>query len=155
MNDAVEYGSSAVESGLDPAEVVRLRLVVARLHRQLAQASDRRDFTFAQLSALARIEAHGPIRLGELAARERVAAPSMTRTVAPLVSSGLVTRLPDPDDGRSALVELSPEGVELLAEIRERRSEVLARRTADLDARERAVLLEALPVLERLVAFED
>ncbi|MFI9786924.1 MarR family winged helix-turn-helix transcriptional regulator [Kitasatospora sp. NPDC051984] len=161
MNSGVEYGSSAeggsstVESGLDPADLVRLRLVVARLHRQLAQASGRQDFTFAQLSALARIEAHGPIRLGELATRERVAAPSMTRTVAPLVASGLVTRHPDPDDRRSALVELSTEGVELLAEIRQRRSELLARRTAELDARERAVLLEALPVLERLVAFED
>ncbi|PJN23002.1 MarR family winged helix-turn-helix transcriptional regulator [Kitasatospora sp. CB02891] len=155
MNDSSGHGSSAVGGGLDPAAVVRLRLVVARLHRQLAQASDRQDFTFAQLSALARIEAHGPIRLGELAARERVAAPSMTRTVTPLVASGLVTRLPDPEDGRSALVELSAEGVELLAEIRQRRSEVLARRTAELDVRERAVLLEALPVLERLVAFED
>ncbi|WP_083461986.1 MarR family winged helix-turn-helix transcriptional regulator [Kitasatospora griseola] len=155
MNDSAGHGSSGVGGGLDPAAVVRLRLVVARLHRQLAQASDRQDFTFAQLSALARIEAHGPIRLGELAARERVAAPSMTRTVTPLVASGLVTRLPDPEDGRSALVELSPEGVELLAEIRQRRSEVLARRTAELDARERAVLLEALPVLERLVAFDE
>ncbi|MFD8596590.1 MarR family winged helix-turn-helix transcriptional regulator [Kitasatospora sp. NPDC059646] len=155
MNTGPEQAGPGAEGGFDPADVVRLRLVVARLHRQLAQASDRRDFTFAQLSALARIEAHGPIRLGELAARERVAAPSMTRTVAPLVESHLVNRLPDPDDRRSALVELSAEGVELLAEIRQRRSEVLARRTADLDPRERALLLAALPVLERLVAFED
>lgn len=60
---------------LDAATVARLRLVVARLYRQLAQASSGRDLTMAQLSALARIEEHGPIRLGELAALERVAAP--------------------------------------------------------------------------------
>ncbi|MFJ5234690.1 MarR family winged helix-turn-helix transcriptional regulator [Kitasatospora sp. NPDC088391] len=150
----VEQREPAAGGGLDPAEVVRLRLVIARLHRQLAQASDRQEFTFAQLSALARIEQHGPIRLGELAALERVAAPSMTRTVGPLVAARLVSRIPDPDDRRSALVELSPEGVELLADTRQRRSEVLTRRTDELTAEERELLVAALPVLERLVAFE-
>ncbi|RKE17044.1 MarR family winged helix-turn-helix transcriptional regulator [Streptomyces sp. TLI_171] len=154
MNETAEQAGPAAGTGLDPAAVVRLRLVIARLHRQLAQASDRQDFTFAQLSALARIEQHGPIRLGELAALERVAAPSMTRTVAPLVASRLVSRVPDPEDGRSALVELSPEGVELFADTRQRRSEVLARRTAGLTAQERELLIDALPVLERLVASE-
>lgn len=155
MNTRAQQGSPTGAGGLDPADVVRLRLVVARLHRQLAQASDRQDFTFAQLSALARIEQHGPIRLGELAALERVSAPSMTRTVAPLVASRLLTRLPDPEDGRSALVELSPEGIELLADTRQRRSELLARRTAELTPSERELLLAALPVLERLVASES
>ncbi|MFJ5886639.1 MarR family winged helix-turn-helix transcriptional regulator [Kitasatospora cineracea] len=142
------------EAGLDPAEVARLRLVIARLNRHLMQASDRQEFTFAQQSALARIEQHGPIRLGELAALERVAAPSLTRTVASLVEARLVNRVPDPSDGRSALVELAPEGVELLAHIRRRRSELLARRTAALTEPERRTLMAALPVLERLVAFD-
>ncbi len=142
------------EGGLDPAEVARLRLVIARLNRHLMQASDRQEFTFAQQSALARIEQHGPIRLGELAALERVAAPSLTRTVASLVEARLVNRVPDPSDGRSALVELAPEGVELLAHIRRRRSELLARRTAALTEPERRTLMAALPVLERLVSFD-
>ncbi|QKW24668.1 MarR family transcriptional regulator [Kitasatospora sp. NA04385] len=119
------------------------------------RASDRQEFTFAQQSALARIEQHGPVRLGELAALERVTAPSMTRTVASLVESGMVNRVPDPSDGRSVLVELSPEGVALLAHIRRRRSELLARRTAELTEPERRTLMAALPVLERLVSFED
>nr|WP_081539795.1 MarR family transcriptional regulator [Kitasatospora sp. SID7827] len=119
------------------------------------RASDRQEFTFAQQSALARIEQHGPIRLGELAALERVTAPSITRTVASLVDARLISRVPDPNDGRSALVELAPGGVDLLAHIRRRRSELLARRTAELTAPERQALMAALPVLERLVAFED
>ncbi|MDR3036489.1 MAG: MarR family transcriptional regulator [Kitasatospora sp.] len=180
MNETAQQGSSAVgrgdggrdgegrsgvgqgdvgegdvgEGGLDPAEVARLRLVIARLNRHLMQASDRQEFTFAQQSALARIEQHGPIRLGELAAMERVAAPSLTRTVASLVEARLVNRVPDPSDGRSALVELAPEGVELLAHIRRRRSELLARRTAALTEPERRTLMAALPVLERLVSFD-
>ncbi|MFC8720545.1 MarR family winged helix-turn-helix transcriptional regulator [Kitasatospora sp. NPDC057198] len=143
------------EGGLDPAQVARLRLVIARLNRHLMRASDRQEFTFAQQSALARIEEHGPVRLGELAALERVAAPSLTRTVASLVEAGMVNRVPDPNDGRSALVELSPEGVALLAHIRRRRSELLARRAAELTEAERQALMAALPVLERLVSFED
>ncbi|MFD9128720.1 MarR family winged helix-turn-helix transcriptional regulator [Kitasatospora sp. NPDC059571] len=136
---------------LDPAGVVRLRLVVARLHRQLAQASAGQDLTFAQQSALARIEQHGPLRLGELAALERVAAPSMTRTVGPLVAAGLVSRVPDPNDGRSTLVELAPDGAGLLATIRQERSELLAGRVAALSPGEQAVLRDALPVLEHLL----
>jgi DNA-binding MarR family transcriptional regulator len=136
----------------DPAAVARLRLVIARLHRQLAQASAGQDLTFAQQSALARIEQHGPLRLGELAARERVAAASMTRTVGPLVAAGLVSRLPDPRDGRSSLVELAPPGHRLLATVRQERSELLAGRVAALTPGEQAVLQDALPVLERLLA---
>ena len=71
----------AVASEPDPATVARLRLVVARLYRQMVQASGRQDLTLSQLSALAKIEEHGPLRLGELAAREGVAGPSMIRSV--------------------------------------------------------------------------
>jgi hypothetical protein len=50
-------------------DVARLRLLIARLYRQMAQASgDDLNLTYAQLSALARIEQHGPLRPGELAA---------------------------------------------------------------------------------------
>ncbi len=138
----------------DPELVGRLRLVIARLHRQLAQASSGQEFTFAQLSALARIEQHGPVRLGELAGLEQVAAPSMTRTVAALVGAGTVARLPDPEDGRSCLVELTADGHALLARIRAQRSELLTRRVDALTGWELAVLGEALPVLERLLADE-
>ncbi|WP_329571555.1 MarR family winged helix-turn-helix transcriptional regulator [Kitasatospora sp. NBC_01266] len=139
---------------LDAATVARLRLVVARLYRQLAQASSGRDLTMAQLSALARIEEHGPIRLGELAALERVAAPSMTRTVTPLVAASLAARVADPHDGRSFLVEPTAAGRALLARIRRQRSELLARRIDALSAQDRETLSAAVPVLERLLADE-
>ncbi|MFJ4094703.1 MarR family winged helix-turn-helix transcriptional regulator [Kitasatospora sp. NPDC089913] len=140
---------------LDAAAVARLRLVIARLHRRLAQSSAGQEFTFAQQSAIARIEQHGPLRLGELAALEGVSAPSMTRTVGPLVTSGVVERLPDPTDGRSFLVAVAPAGAELLAGIRRQRSEHLARRAEALTPEEQGLLLAALPVLEHLLAAED
>ncbi|NUS16540.1 MAG: MarR family transcriptional regulator [Streptomyces sp.] len=134
------------------AAVARLRLVIARLYRQLAQASgDDLNLTYAQLSALARTQEHGPLRIGELAAHEQVAAPSLTRTVAPLVAAGLVAKQPDPSDGRSSLVSITPEGGEVLGRIRRKRSELLARRMARLDAGQLDALLAALPALEQLL----
>ncbi|WP_127355825.1 MarR family winged helix-turn-helix transcriptional regulator [Actinacidiphila soli] len=134
------------------ASVARLRLVVARLHRQLAQASGNGlDLTHAQLSALARTQEFGPLRIGELAAYEQVAAPSLTRTVAPLAAAGLIRKQPDPSDGRSWLVSITDEGAELLDRVRRQRSELLARRVSRLTPEQRGTLLAALPVLELLL----
>lgn len=134
------------------ASVVRLRLVVARLYRQLAQASgDDLNLTYAQLSALARTLEHGPLRIGELAAYEQVAAPSLTRTLAPLAAAGLLVKQPDPSDGRSSLVSVTDEGEALLQRIRRQRSELLARRMSRLTPEQSDTLLAALPVLELLL----
>ncbi|CCB78206.1 Transcriptional regulator (modular protein) [Streptantibioticus cattleyicolor NRRL 8057 = DSM 46488] len=134
----------------DPAVVARLRLAVARLHRRLVQASSGQGLTYGQLSALARIEQHGPVRLGELAGLERVSAPSMTRTLAPLGAAGLIRRTPDPVDRRSALIELTGEGAHVLDEVRRERSELLAARIEALTPAQRAALEAAVPVLETL-----
>ncbi|WP_329129969.1 MarR family transcriptional regulator [Streptomyces sp. NBC_01476] len=135
-----------------PSEVARLRLLIARLYRQMAQASGGDlNLTYAQLSALARIGEHGPLRLGELAAYEQVAAPSLTRTVHPLAAAGLIRKEPDPSDGRSWLVSMAPAGDELLTRIRRERSELLTRRMSRLTAEQSDTLRAALPVLELLL----
>lgn len=136
---------------VDPAVVARLRLTIGRLYRQMVQASDRQDLTMAQLSALVKIEEHGPLRLGELAAREGVAGPSIIRTISPLTEDGLVRRDPDPKDGRSSFVSLTPTGSKVLNQIRRSRSDFLARRAARLTDAQRAALADAVPVLELLL----
>ncbi|BBA95882.1 putative MarR family transcriptional regulator [Actinacidiphila reveromycinica] len=135
--------------GASPAAVA---MIVARLYRQLAQASaDDLNLTYAQLSALARIRQYGPIRLGELAALEQIAAPTLTRTVRPLAEAGLIGKEPDPSDGRSWLVSIHEEGRALIDRIRRERAELLARRMARLTAEQREALDRALPVLEELL----
>jgi DNA-binding MarR family transcriptional regulator len=116
----------------------------------MVQASSRRVLTFAQLSALARIEQYDPLRLGELATRERVTAPSVIRTIAPLAEDGLIAREPDPADRRSQLLLITDHGHKVIDRIRRERSELIASRTARLTDDQSAVLAAAVPVLELL-----
>jgi len=139
-------------NGRGGAEPAAVALIVARLYRQLAQASaNDLNLTYSQLSALARIQQRGPIRLGELAALEQVAAPSLTRTIRPLAAAGLIGKEADPSDGRSWLVSISPEGSALIDRIRRERAELLTRRMSRLSAEQRETLRAALPVLELLL----
>ncbi|MFD8705424.1 MarR family winged helix-turn-helix transcriptional regulator [Kitasatospora sp. NPDC059648] len=146
---------SADGGGLSAEAVVRLRLAIGRLNRQLVRASGDQDLTSAQLSALSRVEQHGSLRLGELAAREGVAVPSMVRTVAPLVTAGLIAKTPDPQDGRSQLLALTPHGRDTLARIRRERTALLARRSTRLSPEQCRALEAALPLLELLLDEAD
>ncbi|MBS2965753.1 MarR family transcriptional regulator [Actinocrinis puniceicyclus] len=138
----------------DPQDIARLRVAVGRLHRRLAQRSTS-ELTFAQISALVTVEKHGPIRQGELAAREKVAAPSMTRTVSGLAEAGLVRKIPDPEDGRSSHIVVTPAARVLLEKIRTERTAMLTERVARLAPQRYATLVAALPVLEELAEDAD
>jgi DNA-binding MarR family transcriptional regulator len=129
----------------------QLRLAVLRLSRRLRQQSPG-DVTASQLSALAVLAKHGELSLGELAAIERIAPPSMTRIAARLEEQGLLERRVDAADRRVARVAASPAGEALLEEIRTRRDAYLAARLQDLTAEERTVLARAVPLLERLAS---
>src|SRR5919198_6103229 len=113
--------------------VVRLRLAIARTARRLRQEAGG-ELSPSQASALATIDRHGPLTPSELADRERVRRPTATRLIAALEEAGLVDRAPDPEDGRSSLVSLSPVGRELLARVRTRKNAYLSRRLRELSA---------------------
>ena len=104
-----------------------------------------------QFSVLARLEeAHRTPK--ELAAFEKVSAPSMTRTVAGLVEGGLVARADDPTDGRQVILSLTHEGRRTIRDIRRRRDQWFAARLEKLTDDERAVLAQATVLLERVAA---
>jgi DNA-binding MarR family transcriptional regulator len=138
------------EHSEDAELAARLRVALGRINRLLTQQQGEDSVSFAQLSALVMIERYGPIRVGDLAQRERVAAPSMTRTLAGLVSAGWVEREPDPEDGRSFMVTLTAEGEVLIARVRQERTALLVRGMERLSAERQAALRAAVPVLEQL-----
>jgi DNA-binding MarR family transcriptional regulator len=132
----------------------RLRLVISRLGRQLRQQQVG-GLTPSQLSALSTVDQHGPIRLGDLACRERVSPPTLTRCVATLETLELVERQPDPDDRRSVLMGISAKGRRFLEDLRRERTAILTCRIEGLDSTSRQALVDALPVLEQLVADDE
>jgi DNA-binding MarR family transcriptional regulator len=132
----------------------RLRFAVARLARLLRQ-QDQSGFGPTLVAALATIERHGPITLGELAGREQVAPPTITKVVEKLEANGLVTRTTDVADRRVNRVALTSKGTKQLAVYRSRRTEWLASRLQDLSPTEHEQLIAALPVLERLIAVQE
>ncbi len=145
---AAPVGSADV--GMSDAELAgRLRVAVGLLVRRLRQR-DPGHLSPAQLSALVTIEAAGPVRNGDLAARENVAAPTMTRMVGAMEEAGLVSRGPDPSDARGSLVSLAPGGAAALRALRRERNNILIEKLAALPPEQRAALEAALPALEAL-----
>jgi DNA-binding MarR family transcriptional regulator len=133
-----------------PDLATRLRLAVTRTARRLRQEGTV-GFSPSQGSMLATIERHGPLTPSELAQRERVQRPTVTRMLARLEDDGIVQRAADLADGRSFLVSLTPHGRELLAEVRTRKDAYLAQRLQALSDEERAALDRAADVLEHLL----
>ena len=133
------------------ADVAALRLVVLRLARRLRKHSGT-NVTPSQFSALTVLERHGPLRLGDLAAREQVGKSTVTRLVTNLEAKGLVQRVDDVTDGRITQVELTTRGTAHLAEATERATSYLRVQLGGLSPADRTTLLAALPVLERMLA---
>ena len=97
---------------------------------------------------------HGPLTPSELAERERVKRPTATRILANLAALGLVTRTPDPGDGRASLVATTAAGRALLRRLRTRKNAYLAKRLRGLDPDEVETLERAATILERLLDEE-
>lgn len=132
-----------------------LRLSVHRLTRRLRQQTPTDGLTLTQLSALAVIWREGPLTAGDLAAKEQVRPPSITRVLTGLEALGLVQRTENPRDGRQVLVRITPEGDRRLAEYVRVRELWLERRLAAMTEAEREVLARASVLLDRLAAQQD
>jgi DNA-binding MarR family transcriptional regulator len=134
----------------DQELATRLRLAVARSARRLRQESGT-GLSPSLSTALATIERFGPLTPSGLAARERVARPTVTRIVCRLVEAGLAARVADTADRRSALITVTPAGRALLAAARTRKDAFLSERLEALTAADRATLERAADLLEGML----
>jgi DNA-binding MarR family transcriptional regulator len=144
---------------LSIAEVAaHLRVAVARMARRLRQeafaAEGRGELSPSLSVALATIDIHGPLTPSELAERERIKRPTATRILANLERLELVSRTPDPADGRASLVTTTASGRALLRRLRTRKNAYLARRLRDLDPDDVETLERAAAILERILDEE-
>ena len=128
----------------------RRRIAAGRIARDGLGQKRVDGMTPSRMTALAVLAAEAPLRMGELAARLGISAPTVSRLVDHLAELGFLERVADEDDHRATRVRLSAEGHRGLAAVREHGATRLADRIAELDDAERAALERALPVLERL-----
>jgi DNA-binding MarR family transcriptional regulator len=142
--------------GCDDEAIARIEYQVALLLRraELAQA-DRPDAERLVRSAyllLDELEARGPLGVAALAEAMRADVSTVSRQIVPLDRHGWVRRLPNPEDGRGSLVEITESGREQLQATREKRYAAYCDVLADWTEEERQMLADSLAHLNEAMA---
>jgi DNA-binding MarR family transcriptional regulator len=124
-----------------------LRLATFRLARRLRGQRAVDSMSDGQFAVLMALTVNGSHTLGELAARERVTAPSMNRTVNCLEESGYLSRTADDGDRRKVNIALTDAGREVVVETIRRRDAWLEEALGELTDAERATLHAASEIM--------
>ena len=133
----------------------RIYLFVQHLGRRLRDIDARAGLTPARFSTLASLRFHGSRNIGDLAADERVRPPSMTRLVRDMERDSLLTRTPDPADGRGVLIELTPSAAALFDAVRAEKIALVADFLETLGGPARASIRVAFAALDDLAEPPD
>ena len=128
-----------------------LRPALLQVGRELRREARAVGVSPEQVSLLVAIKYAPGIGLRELAARERVSPPAMTKHVDRLERDGLVARTPSAEDRRRVGVSLTEEGQRVLRRVRSQRTAWLAQRLRGLSPEELAAVEAAVEPLRRLV----
>ncbi len=138
------------------AECARLILeTFPRAMRTLAH--DMRDVpgatgTMPQYRILAQLHLRGPISMGELAERQGVTLPTMTKIVSGLVERGQVERETDERDRRVVRLRLTSDGETLFRDMHRRMESRLAALIRQMNEEERVALAEGLRGFHRVLS---
>ena len=128
----------------------RLQYQVAIFARRVEQVriggvgAARNSMDRAAFLLLNRLDWTGPVGVKALAVAMGIDSSTVTRQVQPLVDAGLVERVPNPDDGRAVLLELSPLGRDRLEEVRASRQEMMRQVLADWPYEDQEAFCELL-----------
>ncbi|EYT62697.1 MarR family transcriptional regulator [Dietzia sp. UCD-THP] len=165
MTDQTDPAASSDPAGSDPSSAAPtdpaapvdptalaadLREALRPLWRRLGE---HRTLSMGKVGILARLDRHGALTATDLAAHERISHQAVAGAVRELEEMGLVSRRPDPADGRRVLISLTGTGRTRLDGERSAGQEWLIHAVTDeLSETERATLAAAVPLLGRLDA---
>ncbi|MGE7433185.1 MarR family winged helix-turn-helix transcriptional regulator [Kitasatospora sp. NPDC001175] len=144
---------SALEKAVAIERAQRLTDVITRLRRAL-RSSIRTDYPWESLP-MAQVEllqtlAAAPLRVGELAARQRLAPNTVSGLVGKLLEAGFVDRQADPGDRRTARIALTEAGHQQLRDWQRAHERRMADALESLSPADRDAVMRALPGLEQL-----
>ncbi|MET8263670.1 MarR family winged helix-turn-helix transcriptional regulator [Micromonospora arida] len=86
----------------------------------------------------------GPQNVSALAARLNLDGSTVTRQVSALQRDGLITRTPDPSDGRGTVISPTPAGLQRMAAVQAARTRLYGDMLADWSAEDRDTLAALL-----------
>jgi DNA-binding MarR family transcriptional regulator len=131
-------------------ESLQLVLSLHRLVRSLRHVAPAAGLYPTQLIVLSQLVQTGPMRVGELAGQVPCSQPTATTIVSSLETMGLVSREPDPADGRAIRVTLTSQGRETIISVAHGEAELLSERMSELSTEEMELMLRVGPLLTRL-----
>ena len=111
--------------------------------------------TAPQLGTLRELEARGKGTPTEVSQWMSVSAPTAAGILKRLKQRGLIDRSPDPEDGRSFVVQITDEGRELAKKAPSLLRDKFRKKLVDLEAWERTLLLSALQRVAFMMNAED
>lgn len=122
--------------------------ILAQFSRAWVEHASPDRLTYAQLSVLLHLNRlqvqQTPLQLARAMQQPKT---TMTHVVATLEKQGFVTLVPNPDDGRSKLVALTPEGGRAVGETMQTMMPVVAEVAADFDPEDLQKILIGLSEL--------
>lgn len=134
--------------------ITRLRMQLMTVSRRLRREAHADDRSWARLLVLGAIDRHaGSATPSALSVDQGMRSSNLAAMLRSLEARKLIVRTPDGEDRRRVKIRLSPLGRKWLDDSRARRDRWLAESMATcLTAKERALLIEAGPLLERIAA---
>ena len=133
----------------------RLRPVLLKLNRELRREIHSLGVTGGQVSLLVAIKYSPGIGVRELAARERMSVPGMSKFIARLENAGLVKGEPVAGDKRRVGLTLTNDGQRVLRSVKSKRTAWLAKRLRSLDDEQLEALDAAIEPLTLLLEDES
>ena len=124
---------------------------LGRLMASWMRASGEEEATMMQIGILMHLQGQ-PFTASELAKRRKVSLQAASVQVQGMVERGWLTRVPDPNDRRQSLLEVTPEGLARAKALQEQLATMVADVLSQLNADELEAAGIFLPALRRVVA---
>jgi DNA-binding MarR family transcriptional regulator len=131
----------------------QIKLLNRRLRREQPGVDGLPTAALVVLTLAARAES--PQRPGQLAGELQMTSPNMAAALRTLEESGMISRKPDPTDGRKVFVQVTKRGREVVDRTSTSRHAWLRDAVEDmLSDRERRLLFQAGELIERIADYE-
>ena len=131
---------------------LRLLSCTMAIEKEVQRRFAERGMTLPRFDVLAALDRHGEMNMGALSRALLVSNGNVTQLVQKLVRDGLVELHKPPNDRRSSIVRLTPEGRELFSRLARVHQDWIDQMVGSLDYTQRERLYVALGVLKVSIA---